>query len=92
MKFASPGLLIVDEEHRFGVMDKEKITAMRANLDVLSLSATPIPRSLNFALSGMKSLSIIEKPPKKKKPVKTLIAPFSERAIADSVRTERARE
>ncbi|MEQ5186857.1 DEAD/DEAH box helicase, partial [Providencia alcalifaciens] len=57
------GLLIVDEEHRFGVRHKERIKAMRANVDILTLTATPIPRTLNMAMSGMRDLSIIATPP-----------------------------
>ncbi|MEN1423956.1 DEAD/DEAH box helicase, partial [Pseudomonas aeruginosa] len=59
VKFKDLGLLIVDEEHRFGVRHKERIKAMRANVDILTLTATPIPRTLNMAMSGMRDLSII---------------------------------
>lgn len=63
VKFKDLGLLIVDEEHRFGVRHKERIKAMRANVDILTLTATPIPRTLNMAMSGMRDLSIIATPP-----------------------------
>ena len=57
------GLLIVDEEHKFGVVDKEKIKNIKADIDILSLSATPIPRSLNLALSGVRDISLLKTPP-----------------------------
>ena len=57
------GLLIVDEEHKFGVIDKEKIKNIKADIDILSLSATPIPRSLNLALSGVRDISLLKTPP-----------------------------
>ncbi len=63
IKFKDLGLLIVDEEHRFGVRQKEKVKAMRADVDILTLTATPIPRTLNMAMSGMRDLSIIATPP-----------------------------
>lgn len=62
MKLRDLGLLIVDEEHRFGVRHKERIKAMRADVDILTLTATPIPRTLNMAMSGMRDLSIIATP------------------------------
>ncbi|WP_421020973.1 DEAD/DEAH box helicase, partial [Klebsiella pneumoniae] len=66
VKLRDLGLLIVDEEHRFGVRQKEKIKAMRANIDILTLTATPIPRTLNMAMSGMRDLSIIATPPSRR--------------------------
>lgn len=63
IQFKNLGLMIVDEEHRFGVRDKERIKAMRADVDMLTLTATPIPRTLNMAFSGMRDLSIIATPP-----------------------------
>ncbi|STP77653.1 transcription-repair coupling factor [Escherichia coli] len=72
VKFKDLGLLIVDEEHRFGVRHKERIKAMRANVDILTLTATPIPRTLNMAMSGMRDLSIIATPPARRLAVKTL--------------------
>ena len=71
IKFNDLGLLIVDEEHRFGVRQKEKIKALRADVDILTLTATPIPRTLNMAMSGMRDLSIIATPPAKRLAVKT---------------------
>ncbi|MDD3119867.1 MAG: CarD family transcriptional regulator [Candidatus Gracilibacteria bacterium] len=86
--FKNLGLLIIDEEHRFGVKDKEKINAMKSNLDILSISATPIPRSLNFALNGIKQISIISTPPPSKKPIKTFLKEFSWETIKDAVLSE----
>jgi transcription-repair coupling factor (superfamily II helicase) len=72
------GLLIIDEEHRFGVSHKERIKEIRANIDILSLSATPIPRSLNLALSGVRKISLLVTPPKQKKPIQTIISKWNE--------------
>ncbi|STM19184.1 transcription-repair coupling factor [Escherichia coli] len=72
VKFKDLGLLIVDEEHRFGVRHKERIKATRANVDILTLTATPIPRTLNMAMSGMRDLSIIATPPARRLAVKNL--------------------
>lgn len=73
IKFDDLGLLIVDEEHRFGVRQKEKIKSLRADVDILTLTATPIPRTLNMAMSGMRDLSIIATPPAKRLAVKTFV-------------------
>ena len=73
IKFKDLGLLIVDEEHRFGVRQKERVKKMRANVDILTLTATPIPRTLNMALSGTRDLSLITTPPAKRLAVKTFI-------------------
>lgn len=67
------GLLIVDEEHRFGVRQKEKLKALRADVDILTLTATPIPRTLNMAMSGMRDLSIIATPPARRLAIKTFV-------------------
>lgn len=71
--FHDLGLLIVDEEHRFGVRQKEKVKAMRANVDILTLTATPIPRTLNMAMSGMRDFSIIATPPSRRLAIKTFV-------------------
>lgn len=76
VKFKDLGLLIVDEEHRFGVRHKERIKAMRANVDILTLTATPIPRTLNMAMSGMRDLSIIATPPARRLAVKTFVREY----------------
>ncbi len=76
MKLRDLGLLIVDEEHRFGVRHKERIKAMRADVDILTLTATPIPRTLNMAMSGMRDLSIIATPPARRPAVKTFVREY----------------
>ena len=68
-EFKDLGLLVVDEEQRFGVAHKEKIKQMKQNIDVLTLSATPIPRTLNMSLTGIKDMSVIEEPPEERYPV-----------------------
>ena len=76
-------LLVVDEEHKFGVSDKEKIKKLKSTIDILSMSATPIPRSLNMALSQIKQISIIKTPPQGRQDINTIISKFSERVILD---------
>ncbi|MBO8159778.1 transcription-repair coupling factor [Thermosyntropha sp.] len=88
VKFKDLGLLIIDEEHRFGVRQKEKIRAFKKTVDVLSLSATPIPRSLNMALTGLKDLSVIETPPKGRYPVTTYVMEYNEEIIKEAVQFE----
>ena len=88
IRFAKLGLLVIDEEHKFGVSHKEKIKKLRANIDILSLSATPIPRSLNLALSGLKKISILSTPPAKKKPIETIVTRWNESIIAHAIRYE----
>lgn len=88
VQFKDLGLLIIDEEHRFGVLDKEKINAMKSGLDILSLSATPIPRSLNLALSGIKKISVLTTPPPLKKRVDTIVSKWSEPLILEAVKRE----
>jgi transcription-repair coupling factor (superfamily II helicase) len=85
------GLLVIDEEHKFGVSHKEKIKKIKANLDILSLSATPIPRSLNLALSGLKKISILATPPARKKPIETIVTKYNESMIAQAIEHEFAR-
>lgn len=92
INFKNLWLIIIDEEHRFWVMDKEKLNKIKSNIDILSLSATPIPRSLNFALNGIKDISIISTPPPKKKPIRTLVAKWSDEIITQSINTELERE
>jgi transcription-repair coupling factor (superfamily II helicase) len=88
VKFKDLGLLVVDEEHRFGVRHKEKIKAMRAEVDVLTLTATPIPRTLNMAISGLRDLSIIETPPAERKSIETVISRFDDEAIMSAITKE----
>jgi len=88
IKFHELGLLIIDEEHRFGVRQKEKIKKLREQVNVLYLSATPIPRSLNFALSELKDLSIIATAPENRLSVRTFIYPFNQNLIKESIQRE----
>ncbi|MEA2102502.1 MAG: transcription-repair coupling factor [Thermodesulfobacteriota bacterium] len=88
VKFHDLGLLIVDEEHRFGVSHKERIKAMRAEVDILTLTATPIPRTLNMAMSGIRDLSVIETPPAKRKAIETLVSRFDDDEIAQAINRE----
>tara|TARA_B100001250_G_scaffold410195_1_gene436139 strand:+ start:761 stop:3670 length:2910 start_codon:yes stop_codon:yes gene_type:complete len=81
-------LLIVDEEHRFGVKQKEKIKNINPNVDILTMSATPIPRTLNMALSGIKKISTLSSPPKHRKPIITNIAYFNMKLIINSINSE----
>lgn len=85
IKFADLGLLIVDEEHRFGVRHKEQIKSMRADVDILTLTATPIPRTLNMAMSGMRDLSIIATPPARRLSVKTFVKRRDEALIKEAI-------
>lgn len=82
------GLLIVDEEHRFGVRHKERIKAMRANVDILTLTATPIPRTLNMAMSGMRDLSIIATPPARRLAVKTFVREYDALVVREAILRE----
>lgn len=81
-------LLIVDEEHKFWVKDKEKIKKLKSNIDVLSMSATPIPRSLNMAMSSIRDISIIKTAPIWRKPIETIISKFNDKVIYDSCKKE----
>lgn len=81
-------LLVIDEEHKFWVTHKEKIKKIRANIDILALSATPIPRSLNLALSGLRKISLLTTPPRLKKPIKTIITKWHEPTIFHAIREE----
>ncbi len=88
VQFDELGLLIIDEEHRFGVVQKEKIRTLRANVDVLAMSATPIPRTLHMALMGARDLSQITTPPPGRQPIETDVVPFSEKVIKEAVTHE----
>ncbi|MDX3775174.1 transcription-repair coupling factor [Chromatiaceae bacterium AAb-1] len=88
IKLHDLGLLIVDEEHRFGVRQKEKIKALRANIDILTLTATPIPRTLNMSMSGMRDLSIIATPPARRLAVKTFVREYENGLIREAVMRE----
>jgi transcription-repair coupling factor (superfamily II helicase) len=86
--FKDLGLLIIDEEHRFGVRQKEKLKALRRNIDVLSLSATPIPRTLSLSLMGLRDMSVIETPPRDRMPIATYVTPWNEDLIREAVMRE----
>jgi transcription-repair coupling factor (superfamily II helicase) len=88
IKFKQLGLLIVDEEQRFGVTHKEKLKEMSKQVDVLTLSATPIPRTLNMALSGIRDMSVLEEPPQDRHPVQTYVMEYDEGVIMDAMRRE----
>ncbi len=88
IKFKNLGLLIIDEEQKFGVASKEKLKAIRVNVDTLTLTATPIPRTLQFSLMGARDLSIINTPPANRYPVTTEVHAFNEKIIRDVIRQE----
>jgi transcription-repair coupling factor (superfamily II helicase) len=92
VKFKDLGLLIIDEEHRFGVVQKEKLKSLKTNVDVLTLSATPIPRTLHMALMGARDMSHITTPPPGRLPIETDIVPWSETVIRDAILYELQRE
>ena len=86
--FRDLGLLVVDEEQRFGVTHKEKIKQLRKKVDVLTLSATPIPRTLNMSLVGIRDMSVIETPPRDRQAIQTNVVKFDQRVITSAIRTE----
>jgi transcription-repair coupling factor (superfamily II helicase) len=88
LKFADLGLLIVDEEQRFGVRHKERIKQMRKQVDVLTMSATPIPRTLHMSLVGLRDMSVIETPPKDRMAIQTIVASWDDKLIQSSIEQE----
>ncbi|MFZ0636082.1 MAG: transcription-repair coupling factor [Candidatus Acidiferrales bacterium] len=92
VRFHDLGLLIVDEEQRFGVAHKERIKEMRKDVDVLTMSATPIPRTLHMSLVGLRDMSVIETPPKDRLAIQTTVAPFSETIVQRAIEEELARD
>ena len=88
LKFQDLGLLVVDEEQRFGVRHKERLKQMRAAIDVLAMSATPIPRTLHMSLIGLRDMSVIETPPKDRMAIQTIVAKFDEKLIRTAVEME----
>ena len=88
VKFWDLGLLVVDEEQRFGVLHKERLKELSVGVDVLTLSATPIPRTLNMALSNVRDMSIIEEPPKDRMPVSTYVMEYDAQIVAEAVKKE----
>jgi transcription-repair coupling factor (superfamily II helicase) len=88
LKFQDLGLLIVDEEQRFGVRHKERLKQMRAQIDVLAMSATPIPRTLHMSLIGLRDMSVIETPPKDRMAIQTIVAKFDEKLVRTAIEME----
>lgn len=83
--FKNLGLLVIDEEHRFGVRHKEKLKNLKENIDIISMSATPIPRTLYMSLSGIKDMSVINTPPKNRLPIKTFVGEFNETSLKNAI-------
>ena len=90
--FKDLGLLVIDEEHRFGVRHKEKLKELRENIDILTMSATPIPRTLYMSLSGIKDMSVINTPPKNRLPIKTYVGTWNETMVKNAIVHELDRE
>ena len=88
IKFKRLGLVIIDEEHRFGVRHKEHLKALRSEVDLLTLTATPIPRTLNMAMSGLRDLSIIATPPAERHPIKTFISEWNDALVREACQRE----
>jgi transcription-repair coupling factor (superfamily II helicase) len=88
VRFKRLGLLIVDEEHRFGVMQKERLKKLRTQLDVLSLSATPIPRTLHMAVGGIRDMSVIQTPPEERQPIKTYVTADDDELVGEAITRE----
>jgi transcription-repair coupling factor (superfamily II helicase) len=92
LTFKDLGLLVVDEEQRFGVSHKESIKALKVGVDVLTLTATPIPRTLEMSLTGIRDLTLLNTPPSERQPILTYVGEYDERAVAESIRRELLRE
>ena len=92
LEFKDLGLLVVDEEQRFGVGHKESIKELKIGVDVLTLSATPIPRTLEMSLTGIRDLSLLQTPPSERQPILTYVGDYDERAVAEAIRRELLRE
>ncbi|MHB1533751.1 MAG: transcription-repair coupling factor [Acidimicrobiales bacterium] len=92
VRFKDLGLLVVDEEQRFGVSHKEAIKALRTDVDVLTLTATPIPRTLEMSLTGIRDLTLLHTPPAERQPILTYVGEYDERAVAEAIRRELLRE
>ena len=90
--FKDLGLLVVDEEQRFGVKHKEKLKELKQTVDVLTLSATPIPRTLNMSMTGIRDISLIETPPEDRFPIQTYVVEFNEQLIRDAILREKGRQ
>jgi transcription-repair coupling factor (superfamily II helicase) len=92
VKFKDLGLLVVDEEQRFGVGHKESIKQLRADVDVLTLTATPIPRTLELSLTGIRDMTLLQTPPAERQPILTYVGEYNDRAVAEAIRRELLRE
>jgi len=92
VKFKDLGFLIIDEEHRFGVEDKEKIKKYKNNIDVLSMTATPIPRTLHMSMIGIRDVSVITEPPQERLPIHTYVSEYNAGMIAEGIEKELARD
>lgn len=92
VEFKNLGLLIVDEEQRFGVTHKEKIKKLRENVDVLTLSATPIPRTLHMSLVGIRDMSVLEEPPQDRLPIQTFVTEYNEEMVREAIHRELSRK
>ena len=90
--FKDLGLLVIDEEHRFGVRHKEKLKEFRENIDIISMSATPIPRTLYMSLSGIKDISVINTPPQNRLPIKTFVGEYNEQTVKNAIVNELDRD
>jgi len=91
VRFKDLGLVIVDEEQRFGVLHKERLKQLRASVDVLTLTATPIPRTLHMSLVGLRDMSLMETPPDARQPIRTTVAEWTEDLVRDAIRRELSR-
>ncbi len=92
VEFKDLGLLIIDEEHRFGVKDKEKIKELKTNVDVLTMTATPIPRTLHMSIVGVRDMSVIYEPPQDRRPVQTYVLEYDEEVVKEAITKELERE
>ncbi len=92
IRFKNLGLLVVDEEQRFGVSHKEKIKELKNDVDVLTLTATPIPRTLEMSLTGIRDLTLLNTPPAERQPILTYVGEYDDRAVAEAIRRELLRE
>ncbi len=92
MKFKDLGLLIIDEEQRFGVQHKEKIKKLKENVDVLTLTATPIPRTLHMSLIGIRDMSVLEEAPIDRMPIQTYVMEYNDEMVREAIERELARQ
>src|SRR5205085_3636011 len=88
VRFKRLGLVIIDEEQRFGVVQKERLKRLRTNVDVLTLSATPIPRTLHMAVAGIRDMSVIQTPPEDRQPIKTYVTSDEDNLVAEVIQRE----